>query len=792
MATDFTNGISKLTKTAAQVQNDLGKLKDSTNQLISNTNPNSSFRYTFIEYKDGFYYYQENTSGKGTPGGAGSNVVQNVAAGVQNIAQKEAQALKNVVKAVKSAFGSPPVIKSLVNPYDAFPGQVYPPRIRKGTPNQQTASPSEGRSLSFDPDPRMVYLPASKKNPTIYSMDPTFQKEMVDGMVIDNSKGQGKKNFKMGQNPDSDTSDMKMYYGVPSIMNYNSYINLQAAGGRQGNFNIQDQENQPLWYQKDGSTPYVEDDDGKLFTTSPNVSEIIEWSQQSAFNINYKFPYRYQDFVYCKWWKKIPNNYLITLRRYATPVNDSVSFDAEADEAGKGSRKDAKKTMSPVATAITWMGEDTGNKMSSIVGPITSGLKWKPIKADVWQVTTSYTPGSSDFNPLPKTAQFLSLMTEGRIGAEDAPPVPPDPYENGPYANKVYGGVVTVIDSTMARDRGMEFKHEIKLVFEYSARSIGKINTRAAMLDIIGNMMLMGSAAATFWGGMNRFMPYQGRGVTPFLGGAAGLDAWTNGNPLGFLDAVGDQIVKAIGNLGEIFSKILADPLAGLQSLAAGSAGAAMRSTSTPTRTQIQGLHSLLTGKEIGEWHVTVGNPMNPIMMIGNLVCTGVTLEFNDEMGPDDFPTEIKATITLEHGMPRDRTRIESMFNRGRGRIYSLPKGYEQSLSSFKESAGTIDTSKEAGSGGGGRSGKGSGNPLLKFLGDPNALKKAVEIAYRTGGQAADAANGAVHSWQSSRYVQGTVQTLKQAREADTLSDAADIVTTGASNFGKESFNRIF
>ena len=211
-----------------------------------------------------------------------------------------------------------------------------------------------------------------------------------------------------------------------------------------------------------------------------------------------------------------------------------------------------------------------------------------------------------------------------------------------------------------------------------------------------------------------------------------------------------------------------------------------MRNTSTPTRSQITGLHSLLTGKEVGEWHLTVGNPMTPIMMIGNLICTGVTLDFNDEMGPDDFPTEIKATITLEHGMPRDRTRIESMFNRGRGRIYSLPKGYESGLSSNSQS----NQAFAYGGGGGGVGGVSrSDNP---FFGDPNALKKTFEIAIGVVKGSVNAANGVVHSWQSSRYVQGTVQTIKQAKEANTLSDAADIVSSGASNFGKEAYNRIF
>jgi len=30
---------------------------------------------------------------------------------------------------------------------------------------------------------------------------------------------------------------------------------------------------------------------------------------------------------------------------------------------------------------------------------------------------------------------------------------------------------------------------------------------------------------------------------------------------------------------------------------------------------------NLLVGEPVGEWHLTVGNPLNPIMVIGNLIC---------------------------------------------------------------------------------------------------------------------------------------------------------------------------
>jgi len=73
----------------------------------------------------------------------------------------------------------------------------------------------------------------------------------------------------------------------------------------------------------------------------------------------------------------------------------------------------------------------------------------------------------------------------------------------------------------------------------------------------------------------------------------------------------------------------------------------------------------------IGLWHVTVGHPMNPIMTMGNLICTGVDVTFpEDTLSYGDFPTAIKAVVKLKPAMPRDRAGIEMMFNHGRKRIY--------------------------------------------------------------------------------------------------------------------------
>lgn len=576
-------------------------------------------------------------------------------------------------------------------------GTVYPEAAGTGGTGSidTTTGDDTGSSTQLDGsgevplDPRLIYLVSELDNSVIYSFTSkdSVMAPLSDGFVVKNPKDP---NSVISANDSRYTADdaksLTEFYGVPSIMNYNAYINIQAAGGKNGNKFLIDRENQPKFYEFSGGGIQNAETPG---TNDITVTALVNWAQQDR---NQKFPYKYQDFVYLKWWKKIPLNYMITLRRYPAPTIDSVGSAEEA----KG--QVAKDKLLPVATAITFLGEETGNKISTILGPIEAGLRWKDIKADVHEVSFNGSKASAD-SPAPGLAKVLGLINNGPGGAN--PKVdngtPLDPYNNGPYANKVLGPV-TVIDQVQARDRGVNFKHELNLIFEYSARSIGGINTKAAMLDIIGNLMILTYNEAQFWGGMNRYMPMgQGGDLDPFLGGPAGRSAWLNGDPEGFFKAVGDQFTKAFDTLGDVFNKFFEDPIGGLKDLAGKGMQTYMKLNTTAAKGQMQGIHSLLTGAPVGEWHVTVGNPMNPMMMIGNLVCHGIKIEFNDELGPDDFPTELKATIQLEHGMARDRSGIESMFNRGQGRLYSLPKGYEESLSSVNMTAVDKTTGKDYG-----------------------------------------------------------------------------------------------
>ena len=85
-------------------------------------------------------------------------------------------------------------------------------------------------------------------------------------------------------------------------------------------------------------------------------------------------------------------------------------------------------------------------------------------------------------------------------------------------------------------------------------------------------------------------------------------------------------------------------------------------------------IRAFLTGDPTGQWHMTVGNPMNPMMVCGNLALQNSSVEFEGPLGYEGFPSKIKLTCTLKPARPRDKGEIESMFNAGRGRIYLQPE----------------------------------------------------------------------------------------------------------------------
>lgn len=441
----------------------------------------------------------------------------------------------------------------------------------------------------------------------------------------------------------------------------------------------------------DGGGPYQAPRTGNLFSPpyaggdasgNPKIERLVNDPVLAK-----KTPYYYTDFLYCKYVGLIPNNQLITLRRYPAPTFDGLAVPAQL----VGDPKDFKpgemstqiseqEEFFPIAQAVTWFGEETGNKLSEILS-FTTSMNWKNVEAEV--NTASGNEQGSEDSPAPGAARWLGILT-GQVNTPFTTANSQyDPYNGGPYSHRVYGPV-NVINKTYKRDRGLDFKQSMSITFEYSLKSIGNINPKAAMLDLMSNLLALTYNNAAFWGGANRYFPQ--KPTYPFLGGKEGMNAWYRGQPVEFAKAVGKQVSSAKEALGDILASLAEDPIATLKKIATGAAKLGMIEMGKGRAPSIVAIRSLLTGEPIGEWHMVIGNPFSPIAKIGNLICTEAKFQFNDVIGADNFPTELKVVITVEHGRPRDAGDIQSMFNEGQGRIYYPPKN---SLDALNASSST-------------------------------------------------------------------------------------------------------
>lgn len=491
-----------------------------------------------------------------------------------------------------------------------------------------------------------------------------------------------------------------LFQGYSAIMNPYAIVRLY---GVKKSSDLLNQKNERRFYEVDGnSSNYLN------YSLNPTTSSLINWGNNDPYQ---RTPYSFSDFVFCKYWNIIPNNRLITLRRYAAPILDNLSFTGMEDTDSK------EKTMfPPMATAVTYFGGESGNKLSDIL-KFSAGYNWRELEGNVWTATgeqidiknvaTQFFGGGAgmfagglgllgeendDYN-------LEALMLNGREF--------PDPYEDGPYENRILGPV-NRIDKIKARAPGINFEmNNLKIVFEYVGRPIGGINSKAVMLDILSNFLILGTGNAVFFGGAHRFkvkpaiFPFN-KDILKDLYNGHGYKAVVE-QILNYADKLGKG---SILNLKDDFMTTLQNAIAqgkelkGLKNVwdswftDADKENLSNNTTTISTTDKFQslssaylmgligipylkGMRAILTGDPVGDWHLTIGNPLNPIALIGNLICKGIEIECSDELGIDDFPTEWKITVNLEHGMARDKGAIESMFNRGAGRIYELPDNFE-------------------------------------------------------------------------------------------------------------------
>jgi len=422
---------------------------------------------------------------------------------------------------------------------------------------------------------------------------------------------------------------------------------------------------------------------------NPTASDIIRWSHLGEAMT--PVPYSPQDFLWCKYYGKVPNNRLVTLRRYPMPIEDDIRI------------HDDKAPAIPIAQAVSWYGTDIGNDLNKILN-VTWGLKWDERVSNVQDIAGNEitveqiaeaagltTADNAKIINILKTQVFSGNGTQDilKLSGYDVEiqKYIKDAYgSDGPYWNRILGPV-NAIDRTLIRDRGFEKQPDVVVNFEYSLRSHGGINPKIAFLDLLTNFLSLTYNTAPFWGGGARY--FQTTGVTtPNFGmenkildgdvagglteGAEQLAALAQKNINDLVEFAKEIAGGAFGKEGAYDAKAIQDKRSELDKKFAGNADPISKMLAPRLGKLMRKpliYRAILDGRAVGEWHLTVGNPMNPIAMIGNLCLSDVKMKVGETLGIDDFPTEFSFEVTLKHGRPRAKQDIESMFNLGKGRM---------------------------------------------------------------------------------------------------------------------------
>lgn len=505
----------------------------------------------------------------------------------------------------------------------------------------------------------------------------------------------------------SSNSERKLY-APSSIMNENVAINYRNI------YNLY-----PSFAKHTSFTDYddylkcIQKDDANLRwlkdKQNPTYKNIILWYSDDTIDPYGLAKYRMQDFIYLKYYNQIPNNYMVTLRRYTRPCVDrmfGLDFPSGITNAVNGN----PEGFFALATAVTYMGEKPGNKLSDIL-KFDYGMNWEDKEAKVETLKNS--DGGLAAQLMQTGVRGRTKVTEGMMSAETERMMmrrnstdairqalvfssavqgkgvsvndaiaSRHAFEGDEFAAR-YGeefyGDINVVNKVKMRSRGLTFTNNFSLNFEYSLKSLKCVNPRVAMMDILGNFLILTGNYGNFWGGATLF--YGQHSIAPQYGDPELLRKGQYGKYLSSLwndVKTGFERLKtrndgSEGNIFTAFKNILSGSFTDLiGNLLGGNVGVAGTA---------QAPAALLSGAPSGYWHVTVGNPLDPIAMMGNMAVTKTTVQFNDILGYDDFPTEVKFTVDLEHARPRDNAFIESMFNAGKGRIYSFAnKGIEEAM----------------------------------------------------------------------------------------------------------------
>jgi len=351
------------------------------------------------------------------------------------------------------------------------------------------------------------------------------------------------------------------------------------------------------------------------------------------------------DFAYLTDLGVYPINRLIILRRYAEGVvvrNNLNDIDAE-----------------PISTIVGWV-SDKEEKMFSI----TFSERWKNSTELFWNSIAGIIKDEtmidvSNSIPAPGWAQGFLYQFLAKSGYAS------DTIEPG----EIPIGDPDVLKESMTREtesQGLESTFSFTLKTSYEQKYIQGVDSGSAMLDIINNSLRMGTSDMKYMlGGKTKDL------MTTVSGGASEWVATIKEIVKSFADTT-LEMIKKTGESTAIAVNLISgkeDKVNDVANIISDALDAAIKRY----RWKLRGSLGVTTGEPTTPWHLTIGNPRNPIVSVGNMIVEG-TLDFGNEMGFNDMPTQIDATYVVKLGRSLGKNEIVDILDNTYSREYSNVK----------------------------------------------------------------------------------------------------------------------
>jgi hypothetical protein len=375
----------------------------------------------------------------------------------------------------------------------------------------------------------------------------------------------------------------------------------------------------------------------------------------------------FADFAYLKDFGVYPNNRLVVCRRFPQPVKDDIYSESKLSRPISTVLGYVKDEKFPMNITVSEKWGDSDASFTTVLNELGEdfGMKGKFALGSMLE-------GGLNIVPLPGFSLIMQRRLMERIGIIE------------PGAAAIPQGNPNLIKESQRRTlvkendsgSGLMGKFTIDLTTTYEQKFINGVDPSIVFMDVINNALSMGTSPEVFYLGkkegsgslaeqfMEDMTTDPTKKIKEILKGLikviedvtteAGIfisytvkKAAAAADNAGILDAAGELITNAVEKVAKVASEFIYQKY----------------------KIKFLGIVTALTGAASTPWHVTIGNPLRPIFCSGDMLCTGVSIDFGPQLSFNDLPTYITVSVKLTSARNLGLNEIFAKFNSGGLRV---------------------------------------------------------------------------------------------------------------------------